>query len=52
MQYEILSRPAASAAKLTLDAGESVWANREQRDATLVAMEQWAGEGLEDDYEE
>lgn len=38
--------------EIRLECGESVWANREDRDATLVALEQWSGEGLEDDYEE
>ncbi|NLX96129.1 MAG: hypothetical protein GXY83_08130 [Rhodopirellula sp.] len=38
--------------EVRLEDGESVWADRDERDATLAAMELWAGEGLEDDYEE
>lgn len=30
--------------EIRLEDGESVWAKREERDATLAALEAWAGE--------
>lgn len=38
--------------EVRLECGESVWANREERDAVLEALEVWAGEAPEEDYEE
>ncbi len=35
--------------EIRLEGGESVWADREERDAALEALEAWAGE---EDYEE
>ncbi len=30
--------------EIRLDGGESVWGNREERDAAMAAMESWQGE--------
>ncbi|NUQ63445.1 MAG: hypothetical protein HUU20_13280 [Pirellulales bacterium] len=38
--------------EVRLECGESVWANREERDATLAALEEWSGEEPEEDLGE
>ncbi len=35
--------------EIRLEQGESVWANREERDRTLEAIERWAGMPPEDE---
>lgn len=39
--------------EIRLEQGESIWANREERDSVLAALNNWQGEiGLDDDLED
>jgi len=38
--------------EIRLEDGESVWADREERDAALKALEAWAGSGAEDESQD
>lgn len=38
--------------EVRLEAGEAVWANRQQRDALLEALEAWGGSGRPDERHE